>query len=102
MIDLTLDVARRFPVIRFDAVMTLAKKHFQRLWYPVPGMGGDIPSRAGLGLANDEFNRMFPKEFWRELVDRFAVEAPNTLLLAEAFWLMEGYFVRSLGNAPGL
>ncbi len=97
VIDLTLDVARRFPVIRFDAAMTLAKKHFQRLWYPVPGMGGDIPSRAGLGLSNDEFNRMFPKEFWRELVDRFAVEAPNTLLLAEAFWLMEGYFVRSLG-----
>jgi glycosidase len=97
VIDITLDVARRFPVIRFDAAMTLAKKHFQRLWYPVPGMGGDIPSRAGLGLPNDEFNRMFPKEFWRELVDRFAVEAPNTLLLAEAFWLMEGYFVRSLG-----
>jgi glycosidase len=97
VINITLDVARRFSVIRFDAAMTLAKKHFQRLWYPVPGMGGDIPSRAGLGLANDEFNRLFPKEFWRELVDRFAVEAPNTLLLAEAFWLMEGYFVRSLG-----
>ncbi len=26
-----------------------------------------------------------------------AVEAPDTLLLAEAFWLMEGYFVRTLG-----
>ena len=25
------------------------------------------------------------------------VEAPDTLLLAEAFWLMEGYFVRTLG-----
>ena len=38
-----------------------------------------------------------PQEFWREVVDRVAVEAPGTLLLAEAFWLMEGYFVRTLG-----
>jgi hypothetical protein len=38
-----------------------------------------------------------PAEFWREVVDRIAVEAPNTLLLAEAFWLLEGYFVRTLG-----
>jgi hypothetical protein len=38
-----------------------------------------------------------PKEFWREVVDRVAAEAPGTLLLAEAFWLLEGYFVRTLG-----
>jgi ribosomal protein S18 acetylase RimI-like enzyme len=38
-----------------------------------------------------------PHEFWREVVDRVAAEAPDTLLLAEAFWLMEGYFVRTLG-----
>ncbi len=31
------------------------------------------------------------------VVDRVAQEAPDTLLLAEAFWLMEGYFVRTLG-----
>jgi len=31
------------------------------------------------------------------VVDRVAAEAPDTLLLAEAFWLMEGYFVRTLG-----
>ena len=30
-------------------------------------------------------------------MDEVAHRAPNTLLLAEAFWLMEGYFVRSLG-----
>jgi len=34
-----------------------------------------------------------PHEFWREVVDRVAAEVPGTLLLAEAFWLMEGYFV---------
>jgi hypothetical protein len=38
-----------------------------------------------------------PKEFWREVVDRVAAEVPDTLLLAEAFWLLEGYFVRTLG-----
>ena len=31
------------------------------------------------------------------MVDRVAQEVPDTLLLAEAFWMMEGYFVRSLG-----
>jgi hypothetical protein len=44
-----------------------------------------------------EFNQHMPHEFWREVVDRVAAEVPGTLLLAEAFWLMEGYFVRTLG-----
>jgi len=92
-----LDVARRFPVIRFDAAMTLAKKHIQRLWYPQPGDAGAIPSRAEHGMSKDDFDRLVPAEFWREVVDRVAAEAPDTLLLAEAFWLMEGYFVRTLG-----
>jgi hypothetical protein len=30
-------------------------------------------------------------------VDRVAAEVPDTLLLAEAFWMLEGYFVRTLG-----
>jgi hypothetical protein len=38
-----------------------------------------------------------PVEFWREVVDRVATEVPGTLLLAEAFWMLEGYFVRTLG-----
>ncbi|HPC48316.1 MAG TPA: alpha-amylase family glycosyl hydrolase, partial [Deltaproteobacteria bacterium] len=97
VIDQTIAVARRFPIIRFDAAMTLAKRHFQRLWYPVPGYGGDIPSRSAHSVSPEDFERLFPVEFWRELVDRVADEAPDTLLLAEAFWLMEGYFVRSLG-----
>lgn len=92
-----LRVARQFPIVRFDAAMTLAKRHYQRLWYPEPGTGGDIPSRAGRGLSRAEFDTLMPQEFWREVVDRCAAEAPDTLLLAEAFWLMEGYFVRTLG-----
>ncbi len=97
VIQTILHVARQTPIIRFDAAMTLTKKHFQRLWFPEPGTGGAIPSRADHGLTKDEFDAAMPAEFWREVVDRVAVEAPDTLLLAEAFWLLEGYFVRTLG-----
>ncbi len=97
VIQTILHVARLFPIIRFDAAMTLTKRHYQRLWFPQPGTGGAIPSRAEHGLTKEQFDAAMPKEFWREVVDRVAVEAPNTLLLAEAFWLMEGYFVRTLG-----
>ena len=92
-----LHVARMFPIIRFDAAMTLTKLHYQRLWFPEPGTGGAIPSRAEHGLTKEEFDRLMPTEFWRDLVDRVAREVPGTLLLAEAFWLLEGYFVRTLG-----
>ena len=90
-------VCQQFPIVRFDAAMTLAKRHIQRLWYPAPGSGGDIASRAEHAISTEEFNRRIPEEFWREVVDRCANEAPYTLLLAEAFWMMEGYFVRTLG-----
>ena len=97
VIQTILHVARLFPVIRFDAAMTLAKRHFHRLWFPGPGSSGAIPSRAEYGMNQAEFDRAMPHEFWREVVDRVAAEVPGTLLLAEAFWLMEGYFVRTLG-----
>lgn len=97
VIQTILHVARQFSVIRFDAAMTLAKQHIQRLWFPSPGKGGVIPSRASHGLPQDEFDRLIPVEFWREVVDRVAQEAPDTLLLAEAFWMMESFFVRTLG-----
>ena len=97
VIQTILDVARRFPVIRFDAAMVLAKKHVERLWYPEPGAGGAIPSRAEHAIPKAAFDQLMPEEFWREVVDRVAAEAPDTLLLAEAFWLLEGYFVRTLG-----
>ena len=97
VIQTILKVAKRFPIIRFDAAMTLAKRHYQRLWFPVPGGGCDIPSRSEYSMTPEQFNALMPQEFWREVVDRVAAEAPDTLLLAEAFWLMEGYFVRTLG-----
>jgi glycosidase len=92
-----LHVARNFPIIRFDAAMIMAKKHFRRLWYPEPGSGGDISSRGERAMDGASFDAAMPEEFWREVVDLCAAEAPGTLLLAEAFWMMEGYFVRTLG-----
>jgi glycosidase len=92
-----LHVARLFPIIRFDAAMTLTKLHFQRLWFPEPGSGGAVPSRAEHGMSTRDFTQQMPLEFWREVVDSVATHAPDTLLLAEAFWLTEGYFVRTLG-----
>ncbi|HQM32271.1 MAG: alpha-amylase [Candidatus Hydrogenedentes bacterium] len=97
VINTIMHVARVFPIIRFDAAMTLAKRHYQRLWFPMPGEGGAIPSRAEYSMSREELDRHMPREFWRELVDRVNAQRPDTLLLAEAFWLMEGYFVRTLG-----
>lgn len=48
-------------------------------------------------MSTEDFDRMMPIEFWREVVDRVAAEVPDTLLLAEAFWMMEGFFVKTLG-----
>ncbi len=97
VIQMIIHVSRLFPIIRFDAAMTLTRKHYQRLWFPEPGTGGAIPSRAEHGMSSNEFLKAFPNEFWREVVDKINEENPDTLLLAEAFWLLEGFFVRTLG-----
>jgi glycosidase len=97
VIQTIVHVARLSPIIRFDAAMVLAKRHVQRLWFPLPGTGGSIPSRAENAMSQEQFDALMPHEFWREVVDRVAAEVPGTLLLAEAFWLLEGYFVRTLG-----
>ncbi len=97
VIQQILHVAKMFPVIRFDAAMVLVKRHIQRLWFPLHGHAAGIPSRSAWSMSMEEFNRSIPEEFWREVVDRIHAEAPDTLLLAEAFWMLEGYFVRTLG-----
>ncbi len=97
VIQTILNVTRRFPIIRFDAAMVLARRHVRRLWYPEPGEASDIASRSGYAIPREDFDKAMPLEFWREVVDRIAAEAPDTLLMAEAFWMLEGYFVRTLG-----
>ena len=97
MSDLILETAKRFRLIRFDAAMTLARKHFRRLWFPPPGGSAGVASRSAFWMDDLDFDEAFPREFWRDIVDRVNREAPDTLLIAEAFWLMESYFVRNLG-----
>ncbi len=97
VIQQILHVARMFPIIRFDAAMVLAKRHIQRLWFPLHGHSAGVPSRSSFSMSMNEFDAAIPEEFWREVVDRIHREVPDTLLLAEAFWMLEGYFVRTLG-----
>ena len=97
VIQQILHVARMFPIIRFDAAMVLAKRHIQRLWFPLHGHSAGVPSRSSCSMSMAEFDAAIPEEFWREVVDRIQLEVPDTLLLAEAFWMLEGYFVRTLG-----
>ncbi|NTV16802.1 MAG: alpha-amylase [Chlorobiaceae bacterium] len=97
VIQQILQVARMFPIIRFDAAMVLAKRHIQRLWFPLHGHSAGVPSRSSNAMSMSEFDAAIPEEFWREVVDRIHLEVPDTLLLAEAFWMLEGYFVRTLG-----
>ena len=98
VIQTILHVARNFPIIRFDAAMTLAKKHYPAAVVPRARHRRCDPL-AGRARhdAREQFDAAMPNEFWREVVDRVAAEVPETLLLAEAFWLLEGYFVRTLG-----
>ena len=42
--------------------MTLAKRHYQRLWFPRPGEGGAIPSRAEHAMTRQEFDQAMPEE----------------------------------------
>ena len=97
LINTVLRLATRYGALRFDAAMALARQHVKRLWYPDPGQGGAIPSRSGQGLSDEEWARRMPGEFWSELVDAVRTQAPETLLLAEAFWLMEVDFARTYG-----
>lgn len=92
-----LEVASRFPVIRLDAAMTLIRKHFKRLWYPDLGGEKFIPTRDAFPMSQEEFDAHMPNEFWAEVIKEVSLASPDTLMVAEAFWLMEKYFVRELG-----
>jgi hypothetical protein len=90
-------VARKFKVIRLDAAMTLVRKHFKRLWFPSIGGKKFIPTRENDNMTKAEFDRLMPEEFWKEVIEDLSEKAPDTLLIAEAFWLMEKYFINELG-----
>ncbi len=92
-----LRVARDFQIIRLDAAMTLVREHFKRLWFPSPDGEKFIPTRGNNIMSDEEFDRLMPREFWSEVVQAIEHEAPQTVLIAEAFWLMEKYFINEIG-----
>ena len=97
IIEVALYLAQNFSIIRFDAAMTLTRDHYRRLWFPAAEEAPAIASRSIYGLTANEFDARMPVEFWTELVEEFRRRASDTLLVAEAFWMTEMYFVRSLG-----
>ncbi len=98
MIDTIIAVSKDFPLIRLDAAMTLTRLHYKRLWFPPPGEGGAIPSRSGKISSHDEFDSLYGDlEFWQDVLTALNRENPQALLLAEAFWLMEPYFINHIG-----
>lgn len=94
LIETALRLAAQFDFIRFDAAMTLLREHYRRLWFPVGS--GPIAGRSNHGVGAEDFDRQMP-EFWSELIEAFRERSPGTLLIAEAFWLTENYFIRSIG-----
>ncbi len=92
-----IEVAKKFNIVRMDAAMTLLRQHFKRLWYPDAGAEKNIPTRIANVLTQAEFDALMPVEFWSEVIKDLSYEAPDTLIVAEAFWMMEKYFVQSLG-----
>ena len=92
-----LDVAGKFDIIRLDAAMTLTKQHYKRLWFPYVEGSKFIPTRGNYTMNDMDFNDQMPREFWIEVLKDIREKEPDTLLIAEAFWLMEGFFIQHLG-----
>jgi glycosidase len=92
-----LQVAQEFHIIRLDAAMTLVREHFKRLWFPSPAGEKYIPTRGANVMSDEEFDRLMPREFWSEVIQAIRREAPQTVLIAEAFWLMEKFFINEIG-----
>jgi len=97
LLDEIVKIARKFSIIRLDAAMTLTRKHFKRLWFPSPGSGQFIPTRNHFRMTAQEFDQQMPHEFWEEVIRELSKKSPHTLLIAEAFWLTEHFFINEIG-----
>jgi len=95
--EVILDVAGKFDIIRLDAAMTLTRQHYKRLWFPYIGGSKFIPTRGNYNMDDLDFDDQMPREFWIDVLKDIQEKEPDTLLIAEAFWLMEGFFIQHLG-----
>jgi hypothetical protein len=80
-------VCRQFPIVRFDAAMTLAKKHIHGSG--IPSRNGGHRQQVGARSFREEYNRLLPRNSGGKSVDRCRRGGSDTLLLAEAFWMMK-------------
>lgn len=97
LVDQVVRLAAEFPILRLNGARMLIREHFQRLWFPEPGKGGAVPSRAEHQMSRESFRRSMPEEVWVEVLDALAERAPETLLVAEGFWNADHDFVQRLG-----
>ena len=97
VMEIIQDLAAKFDIIRFDAAMTLTRQHFKRLWFPDEQTSDHIPTRESARMSQTEFDSHMPHEFWLEVTADLKKHQRNTLLIAEAFWLMEDFFINELG-----
>ena len=99
VIQTILHVARQFPIIRFDAAMTLAKQpHPAALVSRARAAAAPSRRAPSTRMTQGRVRRAHAgRVLARGRRPRRRARCPDTLLLAEAFWLMEGYFVRTLG-----
>lgn len=97
IINKILNIAKDFSIIHFDSASCITQKQFRDIWFPEPGQNGSAPGRTNNSISDNEFYTLFPKEFWREVVERFEKEAPEVLLCAEIPMGKAVYFLGSLG-----
>lgn len=81
-----LSTAKYFDIINFDSASALTQRCFKNLWF----------SEAGKNDSEHGYSEP-AKEFWREVIERFEKESPETLLCAEVSFETSRFFVRYLG-----
>jgi len=95
VIQTILAVARRFPIIRFDAARrSRIRSHRAALGYPGPGRAAR--SRHGESAMRRRRSTRDPRRFWREVWTASAAEV-RTRPARRSLLAHGGYFVRTLG-----
>lgn len=77
MIDTLLRIARLADGVRCDMAMLVLREQVKRHRHPE--------------ISWEEFNRLMPREFWKEAIPAVKAVAPQFVFIAESYWNLEGY-----------
>ena len=92
-----------FPIIRFDAAMTLTKQALPAPLVPRAGLGRRHTLARGQRAAQRASStRRMPAEFWREVVDRVAARGAGHAAPGRSLLDARGLLRPHPGHAPGL